>query len=60
MESSDNERGPGWVLYSGCGSAFGGRLLGVRLPQILAVNFSRNFMSLYVVEWRYTPESHES
>jgi hypothetical protein len=29
MESSDNERGPGWVLYSGRGTASGGRLLGV-------------------------------
>ena len=48
MESSDNERGPGWGFRNWGGSASGGDLLGVRLPQILAVNFSRNFMPLYV------------
>lgn len=39
MESSDNERGPGWVLCSGCGSAVGGDL-----PGLICAHFLRTFL----------------
>ena len=39
MEISDYERGPGWVLCSGCGSAVGGDL-----PGLICAHFLRTFL----------------
>ena len=40
MESSDNERVPGRGFRNWGDNSSGGRLLGMRLPQILAVNLA--------------------